>query len=106
MNSKNLIITYDLHKFVRMAKQKLTLALDPELISFGKNYAAGRRTSLSELLETYLAQLRATPELPDGDGASALVRRIRAELVQGQPKAPHEVDQKVVRLEHLRTKFL
>ena len=106
MNSKNLIITYDLLKFVRMAKQKLTLALDSELISFGKNYAAGRRTSLSELLETYLAQLRATPELPDGDGASALVRRIRAELVQGQPKAPHEVDQRVVRLGHLSTKFL
>ena len=48
-----------------MAKQKLTLALEPDLIAYGKTYAAERGTSLSELLETYLAQLRATPALPD-----------------------------------------
>ena len=44
-----------------MAKQKLTLALEPDLIAYGKTYAAERGTSLSELLETYFAQLRATP---------------------------------------------
>jgi hypothetical protein len=88
-----------------MAKQKLTLALEPDLIAYGKSYAAERGTSVSELLETYLAQLRATPALPDGDGASALVRRIRSELEQGQPQAPQQVDQKAVRLDHLRTKY-
>ena len=98
--------TYNFCNFVRMAKQKLTLALEPDLIAFGKSYAAARGTSLSELLETYLAQLRATPEVPEGDGASALVRRIRSELAHGVPQAPHSVDQKAVRLAHLSTKYL
>ncbi len=89
-----------------MAKQKLTLALDSDLIGYGKTYAAERGTSLSELLETYLAQLRATPEVTDGDGASALVRRIRSELAHGQPQAPHQVDQKAARLAHLSTKYV
>ncbi len=88
-----------------MAKQKLTLALESDLIAYGKSYAAERGTSVSELLETYLAQLRATPALPDGDGASALVRRIRSELEQGQQQAPQQVDQKAVRSDHLRTKY-
>jgi hypothetical protein len=88
-----------------MAKKKLTLALEPDLIAYGKTYAAGRGTSLSELLETYLAQLRATSALPDGEGATALVRRIRSELAHGQPQAPQMVDQKAVRLEQLTSKY-
>lgn len=89
-----------------MAKQKLTLALEPDLIAYGKTYAAKHGTSLSEILETYLAQLRATAALPDGEGASALVRRIRSELDHGRPQAPHQVDQKAVRLDHLSAKYV
>jgi len=44
-----------------MSKQKLTLALDPELISFGKNYAAQRRTTITEVFERYLAALQREP---------------------------------------------
>lgn len=105
MNSTRPLNTYNLCKFVRMAKQKLTLALEPDLIAYGKTYAAERGTSLSELLETYLAQLRATSPLPDGEGTSALVRRIRSELAQGLPQAPHHVDQKSVRLDYLSSKY-
>jgi hypothetical protein len=80
MNSKNLIITYDLLKFVRMAKQKLTLALDPELISFGKNYATQR--NITEVFERYLAALRDT-ELPKTD--DPLVASVRAAALQREP---------------------
>jgi hypothetical protein len=82
MNRRNLIITYDLLKFVRMAKQKLTLALDPELISFGKNYATQRNTTITEVFERYLAALRDT-ELPKTD--DPLVASVRAAALQREP---------------------
>lgn len=92
--------------FVRMSKQKLTLALDPELIAFGKTYAAARGTSVSELLESYLARLRTEPGDPAAESASALVRRIREDLAHGQPMADFDVDLKSVRLDYVKAKYV
>lgn len=88
MNSRNLINTYDLLKFVRMSKQKLTLALDPELISFGKNYAAQRHTTITEVFERYLAALRGT-ELPKTD--DPLVAAVRTAALQREPVTMDEL---------------
>ena len=105
MKTENRDNTYVFHNFVRMSKQKLTLALEPDLIAFGKEYAAKRGTSVSELLESYLARLRTEPSTPEGESASALVRRIRQDLAQGQPLADFDVDVKEVRSVHLKAKY-
>jgi hypothetical protein len=82
--------TYDFLKFVRMSKQKLTLALDPELISFGKNYAAQRRTSITEVFERYLAALRDS-ELPKTD--DPLVVAVRAASLERDPVTMDELQE-------------
>lgn len=82
MNAKNLIYTYEWFKFVRMSKQKLTLALDPELISFGKNYAAQRSTTITEVFERYLSALREA-EFPKTE--DPFVAAVRVAALQREP---------------------
>lgn len=42
-----------------MATQKLTLSVDPQVVAAAKRYAAGRGTSVSQLVEAFLAALSA-----------------------------------------------
>lgn len=84
-----------------MAKQKLTLALDPELIAFGKTYASARGTSITEVFERYLTVLR------DSEGPSSvdpLVEAVREAASQREPVTLDELH--AIREEGLRNQML
>lgn len=84
-----------------MSKQKLTLALDPELIAFGKTYAAARGTSITEVFERYLSVLRASTGQSSMD---PLVEAVREAASRREPVTLDELH--AIREEGLRNQML
>ena len=60
-----------------MATQKLTLSVAPEVVEAAKRYAAGHRTSVSQLVEDFLATLVAASSPP---AQPPVLQRLRGAL--------------------------
>jgi hypothetical protein len=58
------------------SKRKLTLSVDEKVIERARRYSARNRTSISQLVSTYLSQLESTPD----QQFSPLVLRLRGVL--------------------------
>ncbi len=59
---------------------KLTLSMDPAVVSRAKRYAKRRKTSVSRLVETYLASVTEPAEPED---LPPVLRRLRGSLKKG-----------------------
>jgi hypothetical protein len=59
-----------------MSAHKLTLTVDPVVVAAAKRYAAAHGTSLSRLVEGFLAALAADPSAP-------VLARLRGALTSG-----------------------
>ncbi len=76
---------------------KLTLSIDAAVVARAKRYAAGRRTSVSRLVEDYLDLLASRPR-NEAPQATPLLKRLQRGL------AGHELDERSYR-EHLARKY-
>lgn len=101
MNESRPSDTYNFRNFVRMSKQKLTLALEPDLIAFGKSYASERGTSITEVFERYLTVLRSAAE---PSGLDPLVEAVREAASRREPVTLDELH--AIREEGLRNQML
>jgi hypothetical protein len=101
MKTENRDNTYVFNNFVRMSKQKLTLALEPDLIAFGKAYALERGTSITEVFERYLTVLRSAAE---PSGLDPLVEAVREAASLREPVTLDELH--AIREEGLRNQML
>jgi len=59
---------------------KLTLSLDKQIIDAAKKYAKKKNTSLSNLIENYLASVTAPPKNPGEEEISPLVKSLSGVL--------------------------
>lgn len=78
---------------------KLTLVLDKQIIDRAKSYAAAKKTSLSKLIESYLASV--TAEEKAKEDISPLVKSL-----SGVIAVPDEMDYKDEYANHLAKKYL
>ena len=67
---------------IRMNVSKLTLSVDPDVIERAKRYAAGRGTSVSQLVETLL-HLVASGGPESSAGAPPVLTRLRGSMRKG-----------------------
>ena len=66
-----------------MASIKLTLSVNPQVIEAAKRYAADHGTSVSELVENFLAAVVAAPQ---DRPSTPVLDRLRGSLREGDPK--------------------
>jgi len=86
------------YNFTRM-DAKLTLVLDKQVIEKAKSYAAAKKTSLSKLIESYLASV--TAEERTKEDISPLVKSLSGVII-----IPQDFDYKDEYASHLAKKYL
>jgi hypothetical protein len=84
-------------------KTKLTLSIDPEVIARAKEEAQRRGTSVSDMVETYLAAVSKPDEPKQTIEISPLVKSFSGVI---KLKEGEEFDYDKVRHEYLKEKYL
>lgn len=80
---------------------KLTLALDQDIIDRAKQYASQRNTSISKLVENFLARITVlNPQDEPAEDISPLVKRLSGVLT-----LPSDLDTKQAYRDHLSDKY-
>ena len=80
---------------------KLTLALDQDIIDRAKQYASQRNTSISKLVENFLARITVlNPQDEPAEDISPLVKRLSGVLA-----LPSDLDTKQAYRDHLSDKY-
>jgi hypothetical protein len=64
---------------------KLTLSVDPNVVSRAKSYAKQRGISISEMVETYLAAV-SEPSLSTPKGPTPVLRMVQGSLKKASPQ--------------------
>jgi hypothetical protein len=59
---------------------KLTLSVDPAVVSRAKRYAKQRGVSVSKIVETYLSAVSEPPPVPTDEAATPILRSVRGIL--------------------------
>jgi hypothetical protein len=84
-------------------KTKLTLSIDPEVIARAKEEARRRGTSVSDMVETYLAVVSKPEDLRKAIELTPLVKSFSGVI---KLKKGEEFDYDKVRHEYLKEKYL
>jgi len=68
---------------------KLTLSVDPHVVTRAKRYAAARGVSVSRLVETMLDLMSKSPAPPGGTNPPPVLARLRGSLKRGAVQDYH-----------------
>lgn len=86
-------------------KTKLTLSIDPEVIARAKEEAQRRGTSVSDMVETYLAVVSKPEPNADDEQFSPRIQALKG-MIKLPPGVVLDDDPKKARQKHFEAKYL